>query len=402
VSDGQWRDDQALRPRADGRRLIVWWSGAVPGTLRILIVGGGIAGLALARALRQQGLAAEIAERAAEWHHTGTGLYLPGNGVRALRMLGLKESVQRRGCVIARQQFLDHRGHLLLDVSLDEVWGTMGPCLAVHRRQLHEVLIEGAAGAPVRLGTAVESVSEGDAAVRVGFSGGATSDYDLVVGADGVHSTVRRLVFATAPPRYVGQVSWRFVLDGGPAITAWTVLLGRRRTFLLLPIGEGRLYCYADVNSSNSQDPTDGAFDRFVELFGDFDEPVPGILGRLSPARALYFSPIEEVTQQPWVKGRVVLIGDAAHATSPNMAEGASMAMEDALVLAEVLATGQPLSECLTAFEKRRAPRVRWVQTQTRRRDRLRSLPATIRNAVLRVAGRRIAKANYRPLLKGP
>jgi 2-polyprenyl-6-methoxyphenol hydroxylase-like FAD-dependent oxidoreductase len=289
---------------------------------------------------------------------------------------------------------LDHRGRLLLDIGLDEIWRDTGACLAVHRNDLHEVLRE---GTTIRLGATVEAVREETSAVRVRLSDGSTGDYDLVVGADGIHSAMRRLVFDDLPPRYVGQVSWRAVVQAGPPITAWTVMLGRGRAFLLVPIGEGRLYCYADVNAPQGRDPTDGVFDRFVELFGDFGAPAAAILGRLSPADARFFSAIEEVAPRPWVKGRVVLIGDAAHATSPNMAQGAAMAMEDALVLAEVLASGQPVATCLAVFEARRAPRVRWVQEQTHRRDRTRNLPSALRSGVLRVAGRRIFKANHRP-----
>jgi FAD-dependent urate hydroxylase len=368
---------------------------------RILVVGGGIAGLALGCALRQRGLAAEIVERAVEHDPTGTGLFVPANGVRALRALGLHDAVRRRGCLIPRQRVLDHRGRLLLDVGLDEIWGATGSCLAVHRSDFHEVLRE-AAGTPIRLGTSVESVSDGAAGVRVCSSDGTTGDYDLLVGADGIYSSIRRLVFDGAGPRYVGQVSWRAVVDGGPPLTTWTVMLARDRAFLMIPIGEGRLYCYADLESPEARDPTAGILERFVELFADFHQPIPGILAGLRRARPPYFSPIEEVTPPRWVKGRVVLIGDASHATSPNMAQGATMAMEDALILAEVLATGQPVTACLAAFEARRAPRVQWVRDQTHRRDRTRSLPPVVRNWVLRMAGRRIFKANHRPLLKDP
>jgi 2-polyprenyl-6-methoxyphenol hydroxylase-like FAD-dependent oxidoreductase len=364
-------------------------------------VGGGIGGLALARALAQRGLASEVVERATEGSHTGTGIFIPANGVRALRSLGLRDAISGRGCVIHRQRVLDHRGSLLVDVALDDVWGTGNACLAVGRSDLHEVLRD-TAGAPIRFGTTIEAVHADDASARVRLSDGSTRECDVLVGADGIHSSVRRLVLDGAAPRFVGQVSWRIVVENGPAISTWTAMLGRGRAFLLLPIGEGRLYCYADVNAPDGHDPTAGDLDRFVQLFQDFAEPVSTVLGRLQPSRVPYFSPIEEIPPGPWVKGRVALIGDAAHATSPNMAQGASMAIEDALVLADALATGQPVPACLAAFERRRLARVRWVREQTHRRDRTRGLPPLIRNCVLRVAGEHIFKANNRPLREEP
>jgi FAD-dependent urate hydroxylase len=368
---------------------------------RILIVGGGIAGLALAQALRLRGLSGEIVERAGQEQQIGTGVFLPANGVRALRRLGLEEAVHRRGCVIQRQRVLDYRGKLLVDVGLDEIWGAVGPCVAVHRRDLHELLRE-AAGVPIRWGTTLESADVGATGARVRFDDGSDGDYDLLVGADGVHSSVRRLIFDAAGPRRLGQVSWRMVVAEAPAITAWTAMLARDRAFLAVPIGAGRLYCYVDVNSPDGREPPGDVFQRLGELFGEFPEPVPAILRRLSPAEPPYFSPIEEVTLPSWVKGPVVLIGDAAHATSPNMAQGAAMAMEDAVVLAEVLASGQSVAASLAAFEARRAPRVRWIQEQTHQRDRTRNLPPALRNLALRLAGKRIFKANNRPLAKEP
>jgi 2-polyprenyl-6-methoxyphenol hydroxylase-like FAD-dependent oxidoreductase len=144
--------------------------------------------------------------------------------------------------------------------------------------------------------------------------------------------------------------------------------------------------------------PTDGDPVKLAEHFGEFAEPVPTILrAGLAAEDRPYFALIEEVVHRPWVRGRVVLVGDAAHAMSPNMAEGAGMALEDALVLAEVLAAGWPLTE----FEARRRPRVGFVQTQTHRRDRTRNLAPVVRNGMLRLAGQRIVRGNTRHCAAG-
>lgn len=134
-------------------------------------------------------------------------------------------------------------------------------------------------------------------------------------------------------------------------------------------------------------------------LFSGFAEPVPGLLESVPERELVHRSTIEEVALASWARGRVVLVGDAAHATSPNMAEGAAMAVEDALVLAECLGRLETIPAALSAFEARRRPRTDWVRAQTHRRDRTRYLPAAVRNAVLRAFGRKIFRSNYRPLL---
>jgi 2-polyprenyl-6-methoxyphenol hydroxylase-like FAD-dependent oxidoreductase len=356
---------------------------------RVLVVGGGIAGLATARALLRQGIEPEVVERAAAWSHPGAGMYLPANAVRALGALGLEAELRDRAHEITHQRFLDHRGRVLLDVDLSAIWGATGPCVAISHRNLHEILRQGIA---VRLGTTINELHGDGPLVDAAFENGGTGSYDLAVGADGARSWVRAAVFGGGAPRFVGQASWRFVIDGFPEVTAWTVRLGRGRAFLTIPLGGGRIYCYADVNAAAPSDPTAGDPARLGELFGGFAQPVPTILKERLPAGGRpYFSPIEEVVHERWVRGQVVLVGDAAHAMSPNMAEGAGMALEDAIVLAETIAAGRPLEE----FEARRQPRVAFVQTQTHQRDRTRNLPAIARNAALRLAGQRIFRGNY-------
>lgn len=374
----------------------------MPSTPRVLIVGGGIAGLALARALREQGVVPEIIERAASWPTRGTGLFLPGNGVRALDVLGLADTVLARAISMSHQRILDHTGRQLAEIELAKLWSRVGLCVGIAHAELHRVLLEGAAGVPMRLGTTVTTLSQQDGEVDVAFADGSTGTYDLVVGADGIHSSIRRLVLGSVRPRHLGQVSWRFLVDQSDATETWTAMLASRRAFLTMPVGQNRLYCYADLATPATEDPTGRDPGRLRALFAEFAEPVPSILGQLESFDSIHFSPIEEIVVDNPIRGRVVLVGDAAHATSPNMAEGASMALEDALVLAQVLATHGSPDEALPAFSQRRHTRTRWVQRRTHRRDRIRSLPVPLRDLALRWAGTALQRRDYRPLFEKP
>lgn len=371
--------------------------------LRILVVGAGIAGLGAARALMQRGFAPDVVEREPTWTHSGAGIYLPGNAARALRALGLESAVAERASLIAHQRLCDHRGRLLADIDLADLWGDVGPCLALHRSDLHDVLASHGQPVPIRMGLAVQRLSEDDNTVTVKFSDATADRYDLVIGADGVHSTTRQRTLGARAVRPVGQRAWRFVTQCPPEVTTWTVMLGRRLAFLAVPIGRGQVYCYCDAPADGTPEPQGGEVTgRLAELLSGFAAPVPAILDALGPDGAVHVAPIEEVILDRWSYGSVLLIGDAAHATSPNMAEGAAMALEDGLVLAECLASERGIPQAMARFQAQRRPRTQWVLAQTHRRDRTRNLPPTLRNLVLRRWGRNIFHANYSPLLELP
>lgn len=369
--------------------------------MRVLIVGAGIAGLALATAVRRPDVEVEVVERT-DLQPSGTGLYLPANAVRALRRLGIGPAVAARGNPIRRQRLLDHRGRVLADLDLARIWGGVDDCLAIHRADLHDLLTESAKPISVRLETPVVGVVD-SAPAHVTFADGTSGTYDLVVGADGVHSTIRGQILGGAPARSVGLHCWRFVADGFPDITDWTVMLGRGISFLTVALGGGRVYCYADANTGVLTPGPAGRIGAvgadWRERFTDFAGHVPQLLGHASGA---YYAPVEEVAPPIWVGQRVALIGDAAHATSPNMAQGAAMAVEDALVLADALDTSRTIERALITFKARRAKRIAWVQKQTHRRDRTRSLPAPVRNSTLRFAAERMFTSQFAPLREQP
>ncbi|MFJ9624932.1 FAD-dependent monooxygenase [Streptomyces sp. NPDC101181] len=359
---------------------------------RTLIVGAGISGLALAKALLDRGFPVDVVERRADdGQALGAGLYLPANAVRALQGIGVGDEVDKRAEPVTRQSLHDRHGRPLAEFEVSRIWGGVGRCLAITRGDLHEVLRTAVDGTVVRHGTELSSVAEGG---TVTFADGTTEAYDLVVGADGIHSAVRRSLFGGPEPRFLNQVCWRFIADDTaiPGLTDWTARLGSNgRTFLTVQLGGGRVYCYADINSSGTTAPAGD----WRGLFADFGGPVPHVLEQGADA---HFAALHESENTVWTRPGAVLIGDAAHAFSPSMAQGGAMALEDALVLADTLTTAPDVTAALAAFTTRRAERVAWVVSQNHRRDRTRNLPTPLRNVILRRAGERLFRANHAPL----
>jgi 2-polyprenyl-6-methoxyphenol hydroxylase-like FAD-dependent oxidoreductase len=286
----------------------------------------------------------------------------------------------------------DHRGRVLYEVATDDLWQGIGPTVATHRSALHGALLDGVEDVKIRWGASPESVVPAGSGVDVTFDDGASGRYDLVIGADGVHSTVRRLVFGDTGLRAPGLHAWRLLGPRGDTPPVWSVRLGRGASFLTFPISPDLAYYYGDVSA-------DDAGAGLAGLVARFTAPVPELVDAATVAHS---GPIEEVSLDSWTRGHVLLVGDAAHATTPNMAQGAAMAFEDALVLADVLTTDASIPAALREYELRRRPRIERVQQQTRNRDRTRGLHPATRNILLRTIGKRLFHANYRGLHAAP
>jgi FAD-dependent urate hydroxylase len=353
--------------------------------------------------LHRQGFAAELVERSKEWPAIGAGINLPANGVRALRVLGVSKAVEEAGAVIRRWGFFDQQGEVLCDTDLEELWDDVGPCIGVERVKLHQALLAGAAEVPSRLAVAVVSVAQADGKVLVGFSDGSSGDYDLVVGADGIHSTVSAVTMIAGLPAYAGQMVWRSISPTRPrGVTDMMVLMGDDRYFGLVPMGDGRTYGFGVIGGPRFDDPLTGRLERFRCQFEAFGGPVPEYLASLECDEQLHFGPIEWVDRARWHSNQVVLIGDAAHAGPPHMGEGGCMAMEDALVLGEVLRSEHSIEKALDAYVTRRRPRTDWVQQQSRAAAQGWILPPAVRNSVLRERGDQMMHDRFGPLKSLP
>src|SRR6516225_2896309 len=194
----------------------------------ILVVGGGVAGLTTAAALHRHDLPVELVERRDTWWAPGAGFLVHANGVRMLSSLGLGSGVEEAGAVIRRWHFCDQQGDLLSETDLEALWDDTGPCVGIERPELQRALLPGVVDLRCRLGTSVTTLVQDDARVRVGFSDGSTGHYDLVVGADGMKSTVRDLILGTRPPSELGAMAWRSIskISSIPGPTAIQFHLG--------------------------------------------------------------------------------------------------------------------------------------------------------------------------------
>lgn len=390
---------------------------------RLVVVGGGIAGLSVAAGLGRAGYRVEVVERVERWAPVGAGITLGANAMAVLRGLDVHEALMERGAVLGRGAITDARGRELMVSDFEAVRAELGPTVAVHRAALHEALLGAAeaAGATVTLGTSVESIGrhdDGDAPRAQGadpHAGGVAMRLtdarevraDLLIGADGVRSHVRELVFGPTAPRYAGYTCWRLVVRAPAAGTELREMWGRGRRFGIVPIGGGRVYAFATANApAGADDPYDGRLERFRARFADFGGQVPEVLAALEHPDELLHNDIEELPPHPWRRGRALLIGDAAHALTPNLGQGAAMALEDAAVLVRELAAAATPNEALDRFVARREPRVRAIQARSRRLGTIAQLEGravcALRDALLRCVPASAGIRTLRQLASGP
>jgi 2-polyprenyl-6-methoxyphenol hydroxylase-like FAD-dependent oxidoreductase len=340
----------------------------VSGSRRVLIVGGGIAGLTLAVALRRRDIAVEVVEREAHWNILGVGISLTGPTLRALKSIGLIERCVAVAFGFDRIVFADAQGREFSTLSMPRLCGPDYPAtVAIGRPALHDVLIQAAQqlGASIALGTTVASLTQRANGVDAEFSSGKRASYDVVVGCDGIRSTVRDLVFDDVPDsKFTGLAVWRATMPRSPAVESMQMFFGPNTKAGVNPHSREEMFLFLvqPIKDDRRLSP-DAMLSMLRTQLEDFGGDVMSFVrdNVTDPGRIDYRPMNSFLLPSPWHRGRVVVIGDAAHTTTPHLATGAGIAIEDAVVLAELLAGEQDVPGLLHQFMARRYDRCRLV-----------------------------------------
>jgi 2-polyprenyl-6-methoxyphenol hydroxylase-like FAD-dependent oxidoreductase len=341
----------------------------MPDVRNVLIVGGGIGGLALAIGLRKARIAVEIVEIKKEWTVYHVGIIAQSNLIRATVSLGIADECVAAGFAYQGVRFCDADGNVLGQQPGLKLAGPKYPAfLGLTRPALHEVLSRAAkkAGVKVWLGLRVEKLSQSNNKVSVQFSDGSAGEYDLVVGADGIHSQIRAILFGDQlKPKFTGEGVWRYNVSRPPDVDYGSIYATRDGPKAgLIPLTHETAYIFRigaePGNPRFSQNDLDGIMRDRLKPFGG---AIGELVGDITDPDLVVYRPLETVlVPAPWYRGRVALIGDAAHPITPHLGQGAAQAVEDAVVLADELSKDQPLTQALNFFAQRRCERCKFIQ----------------------------------------
>ncbi|MFH8452454.1 FAD-dependent monooxygenase [Streptomyces fungicidicus] len=339
--------------------------------LRVLVHGGGIGGLTLATALARRGHTVEVAELRGELEALGVGIIQPSNALHVMREIGVLDDCLAAGFAWEVLTVADPAGNALARIPQPRM-GDAPAGNGIPRPALARVLgaAAAAAGAKIRFSATVTELADDGEGVDVTLSDGSSGRWDLVVGFDGIGSPLRtRLYGDRYTPEYTGFANWRVTVPRLPRVRGVVMATaGKEAKALLTPITDDSMYLGAVFAEAEDFRPgPERAHEQLAERLTMFSGPVAEALATATDPAAVVYSRISQVTvDAPWHVGRVALAGDAAHASAPQLAQGAAMAVEDAVVLAGSLDAHDGVPAALAAWEERRRPRALWVQALSR------------------------------------
>lgn len=330
--------------------------------VRIAVIGGGIGGLTVALALQQAGFQCDVYEQAPELRNVGAAIAIWPNAMRVLEHLKIADGILEKAGVMEKIRWLDQHGRLINEVSIpDTAAGRRFPAVALHRADLQSTLVHSVAPSSLHLGHALADFSLAGDKLVAKFTSGHAIVADFLIAADGVHSRARAQLLRDAEPIDRGYTVWRGIAPISPAaIPAATAieLQGAGKRFGVGPVGLGRLGWWATANSAETDD--------LRRLFQDWYLPVRQLIEATPASSILKTGACDRAASQTWGWGRMTLLGDAIHPTTPNLGQGGCLAMEDALVLARCFEKYGAVTEALRKYENCRYKRTTAVSRYSR------------------------------------
>jgi 2-polyprenyl-6-methoxyphenol hydroxylase-like FAD-dependent oxidoreductase len=326
--------------------------------VRIAIIGGGIGGLTAALALRQFGFEPEVFEQAPELLDVGAAIAIWPNAMRVLDRLGVSEKILEQAGEMDEIRWLDQHGRLINRVSIKD---QRFPAIALHRADLQHTLLTALPQSSIHLGySLVEHEQRGEKMIAT-FANGDSIESDFLIGADGIHSDVRLQFLNDGEPIFRGYTVWRGISPTIPSAIpfgAAVELHGRGKRFGLGPVGRGRVGWWATANNANT--------DNLMRLFDGWYRPVLQLIEATPSSSILKTAALDRPANRNWGRGRMTLLGDAIHPTTPNLGQGGCLAMEDAMVLARCFEKYGATEEALRKYERARHKRTTTISAYSR------------------------------------
>ncbi|MBZ8178869.1 FAD-dependent urate hydroxylase HpxO [Oscillatoria salina] len=343
--------------------------------LKAIVIGAGMGGLTAGIALRQAGYQVEIYEKTSKLRPAGAGISLWSNGIKILNKLGLGKEIAAIGGQMNRMEYRSHTDELLNHVDLAALVAKVGEKpYPVARTDLQQMMLTAFGESDVRLGMRCVSVKEDEDSATAIFEDGSTATGDIIIGADGIHSVVRSYVTGKeTQPRYAGYVNWNGLVPASPDLAdndVWVIYVGEGKRASMMPVGGNRFYFFfgCPMSEGTSVEPENRRAE-LKEIFAGWAQPVQNLIEKLDPYQLNRLEICDLDPLPNLVKGRIALLGDSAHATTPTLGQGGCQAMEDAEVLSRFLVTTNlSVADALLRYQGERKERTANLVLKARKR----------------------------------
>ncbi len=370
------------------------------------IVGGGVAGLAMAIALQQIDKDFVLFEQTKELKGIGAGFGLAANAMRALDLLGLRTEVEQIGYYLDSYHILDDKGQLLASPDTHAISKKYKQQnFAIHRADLHLFLLSKIKAQKLQLGKKATRLEQHIDTVTLFFEDGTQHTARFLIIADGVRSPLRQQLIPSSKPRYSGYTCWRATIDNTEmTLDKGTETWGKLGRFGMTPLSNNRIYWYACINATPGNPIyRDYKVSDLLKHFQSYHAPIPAILAHTKDRELIWSDIVDIEPLKHLAYDNILLIGDAGHATTPNMGQGACQALEDVAVLLDELGLKQDVKKAFSSFEKRRLPRTKYITDTSRRIGEIaqwdNSIFISIRNMLMKLMPAKIAQKNLDKLL---